>query len=480
MLNRRLLDILFIVPHYKTKNGVIWNAIDYRFHSPGILSLTTYINSNNFKATIFDCNLEQIEEQKFPEVFNKRFGNSSFRFIGISCTTQTINQALRIAAWLKKEQPETKIIFGGAHPTSLPEFVLKNNSVDVVVVGEGEDPVLELLKGIEFNNINGIAYKTDGNIKINPPHERIKNLNDLPLNDYSLIPIHLSKPLVGTYRKLPATIMVTSRGCPCSCTFCSRVLGHELHYMSPERVIEEIKILYFHYNIRQIIFYDDTFISNKARIEEFCTLLIQSGIKISWTCSSRVDRVYPDTLAKMKKAGCHQIMFGVESFDETVLQNINKRVTKNDIIYAITETKKAGIEARAAIMIGNPGDTETILENNIKELIRLNPDIIQVTLTTPLPGSRMFADAMKKNRIITYDWDKYDGKDCLLSHATLSFETMLKYYKKTYLRFYLRPQFILKQLFNIQSVLRTKVLFTGLISLLPLVFTKTASGEERS
>ncbi len=466
------LDILFIVPHYPVKNGLIWKAIEYRFHSPGVLSLASYINAYNFKAAIFDCNLEQITENKFTENFDKRYADTSISYFGISSSTQTINQALRIANLLKKNRPEAKIILGGAHPSAMPENVLKNDSVDIVVIGEGEETLLKILKGDNLSNIRGIAYKENERIKITLPAERLKNLDLLPLNDYSLVPINLSKPLIGTYRKLPAAILVTSRGCLGTCTFCSRVLGHELHCMSPGRILEEIKTLYYHHNIRQIIFYDDTFISNKTRIEEFCTLLMQSGMKVFWTCSSRVDKVYPDTLAKMKKAGCHQIMYGVESFDENVLKNIDKKITKADIFYAITETKKAGIEARVSIMIGNPGDTELILKNNIKALKKLNPDIIQVTLTTPLPGSCMFTDAMKNNSLVTCDWDKYEGKDCIIPHESLSFDTMLRYYKKTYISFYLRPRFLFSQIFKINSLLRLQVLITGFFSMLPLLFKK--------
>lgn len=473
-------DIILIVPNYKASRGVIWKSIAYRFHAPGILSLASYIKSKRKTVSVLDCNLENIDEQDFFSEFQKRYCNASYKFVGFTGSTQTMNQAYRLSKKLKEIKPEVKIIFGGAHATALPEDVLKNDHIDIAVIGEGELTLYEIISGKSIAEIHGIAYRTINGIKTNPSRERIKNLDDLPMNDYSLVPVFKSKPLVGTYRRLPATIMVTSRGCPGACTFCSRVLGHELNFMSPARIVEEMKILYHKYNFRQIIFYDDTFVANKTRIEEFCELLIKSDMKISWTCSSRVDKVYPDTLKKMKQAGCHQIMFGIESFDESVLKNINKKVSKADIYYAINETQKAGIEARAAIMIGNPGDTENILKNNIKELIKLKPDIIQATLTTPLPGSRMFADAMKKNKIITYDWDKYDGKDCLFPHETLSFGIMLKYYKKTYLRFYLRPHFIVKQLFNIQSALRINVLFSGLISLFSLLFTKTASGEKRN
>lgn len=463
-------DIILITPYYGAKDGFIWKAIEYRFQSPGILSIATYLNANGFKASVFDCNLEQISEDNFHEEFEKRYGNSSFKYIGFSTATQTVNSAYRIAEKLKLSYPETPFIFGGAHPTALPDDVLKNDFADIVVIGEGELTTKYILESNELKSIKGIAFKESGKIIKNEAGCRINNLDDLPINDYSLVPMELCKPLIGSYERTPATIMITARGCPGKCTFCSRVVGNHLSLQSPQRIFDEISHLYHVHKIRQIIFYDDTFISNRKRIEEFCDLMIDSDIDISWTCSSRVDKVYPDLLIKMKKAGCHQIMYGIESFNETVLKNINKKTKPSEVFYAISETKKAKIEARAAIMLGNPGDTIEILEDNIKQLRKTNPSLIQVSITTPLPGSQMFSQGVSDNTILTYDWDKYEGSDEIIKHETIPFATLQKYYKKTYLKFYLRPYFIFKTIFSINSFLKIKLIFSGVISIIPVIF----------
>lgn len=464
-------DIILIVPHYGAQDGFIWKAIEYRFQSPGVLSIATYLNSKGYKTTIFDCNLEQIFEKDFDAEFYKRYGKDSFKFIGFSAATQTINAAYRLAEKLKIKYPETVLIFGGAHPTALPEDVLKNAFADIVVIGEGELTSELIISNVSKSEIDGIAYKENDEIITNAPAKRIKNLDDLPINDYNLIPLKLCKPLIGSYEKLPATIMVTARGCPGRCTFCSRVVGNQLSELSPQRIFEEINILYHNFGIRQIIFYDDTFISNRKRIEDFCDLLIASDIKISWTCSSRVDRVYPDLLSKMKMAGCHQIMYGIESFNEQVLRNLNKKTKPEEIYFAIEETKKAGIEARAAIMIGSPGDTKEILNDNIRHLNKLNPDLIQATITTAIPGSLLFSEADKNNKILTYNWDDYEGNKQITEHESLDFKTLQKFYRKTYLRFYLRPSYMLKTLFRTNTLLKFKVLLIGGISIVPIIIS---------
>jgi anaerobic magnesium-protoporphyrin IX monomethyl ester cyclase len=465
-------DILFIVPCYGAKDGFIWKAINYRFQSPGVLSITAFVKEKGYNPGIFDCNLEQIGESEFEKEFDKRYGHCTFRYIGFSSSTQTINLSYRLSKLLKDKYPETKIIFGGAHASALPGDVLSHKHIDLAVIGEGELTVLDILSGKTPEEIKGLAYRADKEIIKTLPQQRIKNLDDLPVNAYDLVPMHLCKPLIGTYKKLPATILVTARGCPGRCTFCCRVVGNELSVHSPQRIIKEIEVLYYQYKIRQIIFYDDTFISDRKRIEEFCDLLLKSEIKISWTCSSRVDKVYPELLQKMKKAGCHQIMYGIESFNESVLKNINKRISPEDISFAIIETKKAGIEVRAAIMIGNPGDTIEILEDNIKQLKKLNPDLIQVTITTPIPGSTMFHEMIANGTLLTLDWDKYDGSDKLFEHETLSFETLNRYYRRTYLKFYLRPPFIFKQLFKLNSWVKIKMVMIGLFSIFPIVFKR--------
>lgn len=468
--NCKYYDFIFIVPHYRAQRGFIWKAIEYRFQSPGVLALASFLKEKGYNPAVFDCNLEQISEAEFEAEFEKRFGDCRFGFVGFSSATQTINLAYRLARRIKDKYPASPIVFGGAHASALPADVLSHPFIDVAVIGEGEHTVLELVSGKALEEINGIAFRKADAIVTTAPRARIAKLDELPVNDYGLVPMSLCKPLVGTYRKLPATILVTARGCPGRCTFCSRVVGNVLSVQSPERIIKEIEVLYHNFGFRQIIFYDDTFISDRKRIESFCDLLLRSGMKISWTCSSRVDKVYPDLLRKMKEAGCHQIMYGIESFNETVLKNINKKTKIEDIFYAITETKKAKIETRAAIMLGNPGDTLDILKDNIRQLKKLSPDLIQVTITTPLPGSAMFHEKSMAKEILTYNWDEYEGSNKIIEHEHLSFEVLNKYYRKTYLQFYLRPSFIFKSLFKVTSLMRIKMMLIGLVSIFPIIF----------
>jgi anaerobic magnesium-protoporphyrin IX monomethyl ester cyclase len=463
-------DIVFIISNFVAKNGAIWKAIEYRYHSPGILSLAAFIRKHGYSVSVFDCNLEQIQEEDFERKFNERYNACQIRYFGFSSTVQTAKTAYRIAEKIKDKKPHIPIIFGGAHATTMPEDVLKHDFIDFVIRGEGELPLLALLRNWKLNEINGLCYKENNQLFINRNCKRIIELDKLPTPAFDLVPMNLCKPLIGTYKKLPATIMVTSRGCINKCSFCSRILGNSLSLLSPKKIMEELEILYHKYNFRHITFYDDTFISDYSRIQEFCELLLSSKLKVSWTCSSRVDKVDLQILKLMKKAGCHQIMYGIESFDKQVLKNINKNIEPENIYNAIKLTKQAGIEVRASLMIGNPGDTNSILRNNIKQLKQLNPDIIQVAITTPLPGSVLFRQAQTNDSIRSYDWDLYNGSVILSDHEKLSDNEIKKWYYKTYLSFYLRPIFLFRQLMKLKTLTNIKIAVIGFLSLFPIIF----------
>lgn len=462
-------DIVFIISNFVAKNGAIWKAINYRYHSPGVLSLAAFLRQHGFSVSIFDCNLEQIHENDFEKKFEKRYQNCKVKYFGFSSTVQTAKTAYRIAKKLKIKYPKTFIIFGGAHATTMPEDALKSSFIDFVIRGEGEIPLLSLLQNKRHVEIKGLCYKVDSRIHINNNCNRIANIDDLPTPAFEMVPINMCKPLIGTYKKLPATIMVTSRGCINKCYFCSRVLGSGLTVMSPEKIMKELKILYYKYNFRHITFYDDTFISDYSRIKKFCDLLLSSDMNISWTCSSRVDKVNFEVLKLMKEAGCHQIMYGVESFNKQILKNINKNINTENIYKAIKLTKLAGIEVRVSVMIGNPGDTAIILRNNINQLKKLNPDLIQVAITTPLPGSVLFQKAHIQKKIRSYNWDLYNGSVILTDHENLSDREIKKWYYKTYISFYLRPLFILKQILKLKTIANIKIALIGFLSLFPII-----------
>jgi radical SAM superfamily enzyme YgiQ (UPF0313 family) len=281
---------------------------------------------------------------------------------------------------------------------------------------------------------------------------------------YDLLPISSYRPAKGAYKRLPAMSILTSRGCPGRCTFCSKVLGSRIVFKSAKGIYEEIQYLIKSYKIKEILFYDDTFTVNRKNIIELCDMLIKDKVDISWTCFARVDFIDYEMLVRMKQAGCHQIMYGVENVDEGVLKNINKKINLPQVINAVKWTKKAKIECRLAFMVGNPGDTKEIVNENIEFVNKLNPDLAIFNITTPFPGTEMFNWAKERNLIITYNWDDYTLAKPVMRLENLTEIEIKELYLLMYRSFYMRPIYILRKLLKIRSTQDILTLLSGMMA----------------
>jgi radical SAM superfamily enzyme YgiQ (UPF0313 family) len=336
--------------------------------------------------------------------------NYSPDVIGLSVYTFEAPLAYRIVSMVKKSSLNAKIILGGPHPTFMPKEAL-DNLADFVVVGEGEQTTLELLRAIENGkkpyNIRGIAYQHNDQFVVNPSRDFIKNLDSIPFPARHLLPMdkYTDKLRDGT----KAISIMTGRGCPFECVFCNspqlyrrRVRYHSLNYVISElrECIEKFKVHAF-----QIV--DDTFSLSKKRVIDFCQRLMEEGLNIKWGCLTRPDVVDPHLLSKMKEAGCTNIAYGIESGSECILHLIKKQITVNHVKNAIRLTKMAGIKVEGLFMIGNIGETkDTILEtNNLAK--ELDLDYTSFQLATPFPGTEFRKMANQYGKILPKGWEHY-------------------------------------------------------------------------
>ena len=462
------MDILFINPPWHKESGNIWKNVSACMPPFGLALLASLVREKNYSVSILDCNALQLGLDKVKD----NLPELPPRFVGLTAATVLAGNALAIAKIVKSKYPETKVIMGGVHATLLPEEVLSNSAVDFVVMGEGEYSSLDLISGFDPQNIKGVGFKREGRIVINPPREIMPDINSFPMLAYDLLPMDRYYSASGSYKRKPSFGMITSRGCPGRCTFCKgNILGETIRFRSAEKIIEEIEFLQKNYNIKDITFYDDTFTSSKQRVNDFCDLLFERKINLSWCCFSRVDTVNLAILKKMKKAGCYQIMYGVESADPQILANIKKRITLEKVEETVAATKEAGIEIRLAFMLGNPGETEETIKKTIKYAIYLDPDLVSFNITTPYPGTEMFEWAEKNNYLIHKKWSEYDLSQPVMELPSISKDKVLKYYKKAHRQFYLRPSYILKRLLKMRNFEDFKRNFRPFVSLLKFTFS---------
>jgi len=466
------LDCLLINPPYVFPNGFYsgQRALDPPL---GLMALAGYVRDAGQTVRILDCNVEFEDTGKeldsyFLENFISR--GISPRVVGLTTTTPTIYAAFRIARTVKRLFPEVTVVFGGAHAAYVPDESLNKAFVDVVCIGEGEDTLLEILENVPFEQIKGIAYKllgSDGRVenKRNTSRERIRELDSLPLPAYDLLKMEVYRPIIGNFKRLPAMMMISSRGCPWSCNFCRRPVGKMWTYRSAESLYREMKMLSEHYGVRDITFMDDVFTVNKKRVFDLCKLLQDNPIDVKWKCFARVDIVSPELLIAMKNAGCWGIMFGVENFDQAILNDVNKEVELKEIFDAIQWAKEAGLDIRLCMMVGNLADTKEGLDRNIELLKKLEPDTLSVAILTPFPGHDIYNELLPTGRITTFDWDLYFGSTPIVRIDHMSQEEVYSYFRKMTFEFYFRPSYIVRRLIRMRDLIEIKYYATGFFGL---------------
>jgi len=439
------MKILLISPPGKTS-----------FVSPplGLMYLAASLRKAGHQPIILDFLLEKFDQNSLFRTISQGIG-----IIGISVVTPLINNAISLADLIKKKFPEKIIVFGGPHPSLLPKETLENcQSIDFIVKGEGEERLNFLIGYLEgkrkADELDGIAFRKEGKIIDLPVKKYIENLDDLAFPARELVPIEKYSKFLAS-REKPATTLITSRGCPFHCIYCSKpIFGNTFRGRSPENVLREIEFLKEKYKIKEIIFYDDSFTLNKERIIKLCQLIIEKKLNIKWKCETRINLVDEELLRLMKGAGCYLIAYGIESGSQKNLNVLKKEITVEGVKRAIRITKKAGIETLGYFMIGIPGETEKEIKETINFAKNLNLDFAQFSIATAYPGTELYEIAQSQEKI-PKDWSEsfyaLTGK-VSFSLCDVPPEKVYSYLKKAYFSFYFRPKYIFNKVKKIRSI----------------------------
>ncbi len=413
----------------------------------GLCYLAASARSKGYSVKIIDAPVEDLDVNQTVSLVKEL----SPRFIGITAPTVSIIRASRLAKAIKDIGIKAPLIIGGAHVSALPEETMKEFSAfDIGVLNEGEFTILDLLRTVgnprDLEKISGLVFREGENVFLTSPKKPIENIDLLPYPAFDLLPdmVKYYRPASHSYLRLPSAALVTSRGCNGTCTFCARpFIGERYRGHSAEYTLGMIDLLVKQYGVRDILFYDDNFLLDKKRVTAICEGLLKKSYNISWSCLARNETISPDFCKLIKKAGCWQIAFGIESGDQTILNNLKKRTTVEKNLKAIELTNKAGIHSRGYFMIGCPGETVESMNKTMEFTVSSGLKDFHSTFCTPMPGSELF-DTAESYGTFDRDWNKLGFWEPAFIPKGLTSEQIMSTHKKMFRVFYLRPKVILR------------------------------------
>lgn len=436
----------------------------------GLAYLGAALEKEGIGVGVIDAWAERLVPEKLLE---KLRGTEEPLLVGVSVMSPTYAEARRTIQAARAAYPRAKIIVGGTHPSSLPkECLLENPEVDFVCDGEGDDLIVSLVRALEqkapdFSPIKGLLYRSPGGgIANNGKAPGVRDLDAVGFPARHLFPLgaYESHPPYRRYKRYAT--MITSRGCPYRCSYCTKsVSGQNYRAMSPERVIAELEHLINDYRIRQVHFYDDDFTIRMDRAERICDAMIEKGLRVAWSCVTRVDLVNRKLLDKMRRAGCWLISYGVESGDQEILNSVNKSYTVEDIRRAFGDTRAAGIRTLGYFMSGFPGETEETLKKTMDLSFELKPDFVSWSILALYPGSSLYQQALdgklgeqyrKLNPLSLGKGDvsslsPFAHGHMFIYEGKLPRERILKEVEGAYKKFYLRPSYLIQFIVKLRT-----------------------------
>jgi len=372
----------------------------------------------------------------------------------INFSTLTYKDDREFVRCLRRRLPKTHLTAIGVHVTALPRKTLQETKLDSVIRGEPEMTCLKLAQALQkqkpFNQILGLSFKIGKRIINNRSRPPIKDLDSLPFAARHLLK---QDRYVAPVHNRPYTLLITARGCPNKCIFCTarQYYGQNFRMRKPDKIVEEIEQIVRVDKIRVLTMWADTFTLDKRFVLDLCRLIKEKNLKFQWMCNARVDTVDLEMLKVMKKAGCIGVAFGVESGVQEILNKAKKGITLEQIERAFELTRLAKIESLAHIIFGLPGETKETIEQTLKFIDQIDPDYAQFYCAVPFPGTEFRALAQKKGWITTDDWGNYEINQAIIETPTLSQTELAKTRRRAVLRFYLRKKFILRQLKEVRS-----------------------------
>ena len=455
-------DVLLVYPIWVEVGGKVWpprNGLQRMLPPLGILSIASVLERAGLEVHVVDVHAEQI----FPDEFREIVRRLRPRFVGITVLSAHLIPANHIARICKEEVPDAQVFAGGVHAESCPEQMLRNPSIDAVGRGDGEQVMLDLVRGVPYASVPGLSYRTGGRVVHNALGPAAA-LDDFPFPAYHLIDFSRYYTPPASYRDLPAMNVLMTRGCPGKCTFCNSA-NTVLRSRSPEKMVELITLLRYTYGIRQLYFYDDTFTATPKTVRAFCDLMIRERIDVKWICYVRGDMFTDDLATLMAQAGCHQVLMGIESGSAELMRAAGKPIRKARYLDAVRIAHRHGIEVRGSFIMGHREETRATLQETLAFAQEIELDLFQLNIMTPYPGTQLYQEARDNGWLFHEEYSRYGQNEVVLKMAHLTPEEIPAFAKHAYLAFYLRPRAIWTQLKRLTNLSQAKDLLTTFYTL---------------
>ncbi len=408
----------------------------------GLVNMAAYLHNQEIDCSVIDCFARPDSDRLIREyLLTQRPA-----FIGLSCTTSSFLDGIRITKLAKGILPDIQAVFGGPHVSALKQKALNDfPELEFAVIGEGEETLAELIRsaGKEPDNIPGLIYRnSNGEIEFTGYRKKAIVLDTLPFPAYEKLegyPRSYSLPIFN-YPKAPNTSCISSRGCPYKCSYCDRsVFRRTFRYNSAEYLYEHLRYLKERFGIKHINFYDDLFTFNRQRIEDFTKMLIDQSLGMTFNCAVRAEHIDKELLEQMKAAGCWMISLGIETGDENLLAQHRQNADLTMLAEKIRLIKQADIRTKGLLMMGLPGETEASIKKSMDYIFSMPLDDFNLSKFTPFPGSPLYEN-IHEFGTFDEDWEKMDCMHFLFIPKGITRERLEELFKLFYKNHFLRPR----------------------------------------
>lgn len=418
------------------------------FPSLALAGLAAWVRQHGYATKIIDLHVQNM----FPADADGLVREFDPHIVALTSKTLGWPAVIEIAQMVRATCPKALIVVGGPHMSIYAKESLSWECFDLAVVGDGEETFLEICdryeSGSSMDDLQGAVVRLkNGDLQLNPARPLPKDIDQYPMAAWDLIPVQDYHCL--TLLK-PFATMVTTRGCPWHCGYCSQVYSEKLRFRAVELVVDEMEYLEKTYGVKEIVFFDETFTIGKKRMLKFSEEVQRRGLKVKFNIRARVDTVDREVVRALKKAGLRSIHMGVEAGTDRLLKIMNKQITREQTERAYRICREEGVDTRGYFMIGYYDATPADVEETINFASGLGLDWASFSVATALPATDLYRIAQERGYVSGDFWKQYtiDGGGAIpqLETETFTAEQLRAYRTKAYMKFYLRPDLIRRKL----------------------------------